>query len=45
MRKNKLRQLLNECKPTLGTHIHTTWPSVVEVVGHTGIYDYVEFLA
>jgi 4-hydroxy-2-oxoheptanedioate aldolase len=23
---------------------HTTWPSVVEAIGHTGLYDYVEFV-
>ncbi len=45
MRKNKLRQLLNDGKPSLATHIHTTWPAVIEVIGHTGIYDYVEFVA
>ena len=45
MRRNKLRELLNEGKPTLGTHIHSTWPSVVEAIGHTGLYDYVEFVA
>ncbi|MFH1569660.1 MAG: aldolase/citrate lyase family protein [Gemmatimonadota bacterium] len=45
IRPNKLRQLLNEGKPSLATHIHTTWPNIVEVVGHTGLYDYVEFVA
>ncbi|MCB0089987.1 MAG: hypothetical protein KDE54_18910 [Caldilineaceae bacterium] len=45
MQPNKLRQLLTENKPSLSTHIHTTWPSVVEAIGHTGIYDYVEFVA
>jgi len=45
MRTNKLRTLLNEGKPSLGTHIHSTWPSIVEAVGHTGVYDYVEFVA
>ena len=45
MRPNKLRELLKAGKPTLGTHIHTTWPSVVEAIGHTGLYDYVEFVA
>ena len=44
MRPNKLRQLLKADKPTLSTHIHTTWPSVVEAIGHTGLYDYVEFV-
>jgi 4-hydroxy-2-oxoheptanedioate aldolase len=45
MRRNKLRELLNAGQPTIGTHIHTTWPSIVEALGHTGIYDYVEFVA
>ena len=34
MRPNKLRELLKSNKPTLSTHIHTTWPSVVEAIGH-----------
>ena len=45
MRANKLRQLLAAGRPTLGTRLNATWPSVVEVVGHTGLFDYVEFLA
>lgn len=45
MRTNKLRQKLIDGSPTIGTHIHTTWPSIVEAVGHTGLYDYVEFVA
>jgi 4-hydroxy-2-oxoheptanedioate aldolase len=45
MRPNKLRNLLKENKPSISTHIHTTWPSIVEVIGHTGIYDYIEFVA
>src|SRR5438046_866338 len=44
MRPNKLRELLKSNKPTLSTHIHTTWPSVVAAIGHTGLYDYVEFV-
>ena len=44
MRPNKLRELLKSNKPTLSTHIHTTWPSVAEAIGHTGLYDYVEFV-
>lgn len=45
MRKNKLRELLASGKPTLGTRVHNIWPAVVEAVGHTGMFDYVEFLA
>jgi 2-keto-3-deoxy-L-rhamnonate aldolase RhmA len=25
--------------------VHTTWPNIVEVLAHTGMYDYVEFVA
>ena len=45
MRPNKLRALLKQNKPSLGTHVHSTWPSVIEALGHTGLYDYVEFVA
>ena len=44
MKPNKLREKLNVGVPSLGTHVHATWPSVVELVGHTGEYDYVEFV-
>lgn len=43
MRANRLRQLLSEGRPSVGTHLHSTWPSVVEVVGHTRRFDYIEF--
>jgi 4-hydroxy-2-oxoheptanedioate aldolase len=45
MRSNKLRELLNAGKPTIGTRVNSTWPSIVEAIGHTGMFDYVEFLA
>lgn len=45
MRTNLLRQKLEAGEPTLSTHIHSVWPSVVEAIGHTGLYDYVEFVA
>jgi 2-keto-3-deoxy-L-rhamnonate aldolase RhmA len=45
MRANKLRALLGSGRPSVATHIHTTWPSVVEAIGHAGFYDYVEFVA
>ncbi len=44
MRANKIRELLKADKPTLGTHIHSMWPAVVEAVGHSGMFDYVEFV-
>lgn len=45
MRPNKLRKLLNDGQPTVGTHVHGNWPSIVEIIGHTGMFDYVEFVA
>ena len=45
MRANKLRALLKAGQPTLGTHVHSTWPAVVEAIGHSGMFDYVEFVA
>jgi 2-keto-3-deoxy-L-rhamnonate aldolase RhmA len=44
MRRNRLRELLNADQPSLGTHIHSSWPSIIELVGHSGMFDYVEFV-
>lgn len=43
--KNRLRELLRKGAPTLGTRFVIPWPGVVEIIGETGLYDYVEFLA
>ena len=45
MKPNKLRKLLKEGRPTLGTRLHNIWPATVEAVGHSGMFDYVEFLS
>ena len=46
MRANRLRQKLDAGLPTLGTHILSTWPTLVELIGAAGgHYDYVEFTA
>jgi 4-hydroxy-2-oxoheptanedioate aldolase len=45
MRPNRLRQRLDAGQPTLGTHILSSWPTLVELVGQAGHYDYVEFVA
>lgn len=29
----------------MGIHIHSPWPSVIEMVGHSGNFDYVEYVA
>lgn len=44
MRENLFRKRIKEGKPTLGTHIHSTWPGTVEIIGHTRTVDYIEFL-
>ena len=41
---NHLRVLLQAGKPSLATRIWSTWPIVIEAVGSTGNYDYVEFV-
>jgi len=43
MRPNRFRQLLRDGHPTFGTHLFSQWPTIVEVVGHTGNFDYIEF--
>ena len=43
MRPNTFREALRAGRPTFGTHLHNTWPSFVEIVGLTGVFDYVEF--
>lgn len=46
MRVNRLRQRLDAGEPTLGTHILSAWPTLVELIGAAGgHYDYVEFTA
>ena len=45
MRENRLRTLLDEGKPTFGTRVQSSWPLVTELVGRSGQFDYVEFLA
>ena len=45
MRKNRLRELLDSGKPSLGTHLSISWPAITELVGHARVFDYVEFVA
>jgi 4-hydroxy-2-oxoheptanedioate aldolase len=45
MRENHLRKLLSAGKPSLGTRLQIAWPTVIELVGHSGAFDYVEVLA
>ena len=43
MRRNKMRELLREGKPSIGTHVLNLWPGMVEIIGETGLFDYVQF--
>jgi 4-hydroxy-2-oxoheptanedioate aldolase len=45
MRENRLRTLLKEGKGSLGTRVQSSWPTITELIGRSGKYDYVEFLA
>lgn len=45
MKTNRLRHLLANGLPSIGTRIESTWPIITELVGSTGRYDYVEFVA
>jgi 4-hydroxy-2-oxoheptanedioate aldolase len=45
MRRNRLRELLDAGLPSVGTHLLSTWPTITELVGQTGQFDYVEFVA
>jgi 4-hydroxy-2-oxoheptanedioate aldolase len=42
-RRNVLRELIDAGKPTIGTHVHSQWPGIAEVIGHAGTMDYIEF--
>lgn len=45
MNKNRLRELLRADKPSLGTRISAQWPMIAELVGSTGNFDYIEYVA
>jgi 2-keto-3-deoxy-L-rhamnonate aldolase RhmA len=45
MRPNRLREHLRTGRPTLGTHLAISWPSITELVGQSRMFDYVEFVA
>jgi 2-keto-3-deoxy-L-rhamnonate aldolase RhmA len=45
MRHNRLRALLTASEPSIGTHLLSSWPTLVELIGDAGNYDYVEFTA
>ncbi len=44
MHKNKFREFLNTGKPTVGTHMDEVSPSIAEVIGYSGAFDYIELV-
>lgn len=44
-KENKLRNLMEKGEPTLGTRVLIPWPGVIEFLGDSDEYDYVEFLS
>jgi len=44
MRKNRLRELLDADQPSLGTHLCSSWPTITELAGYSGMFDYIEFV-
>jgi 2-keto-3-deoxy-L-rhamnonate aldolase RhmA len=45
MRPNRLRDLMRAGRPSLGTRLQNQWPTMIELVGHSRMFDYVEILA
>ncbi|UCC16536.1 MAG: hypothetical protein JSU58_09235 [Dehalococcoidales bacterium] len=44
MKRNILRELLDSDKPTISTRMITTSPQVVEIIGHSKAFDFIELL-
>ena len=36
--------MLNQGKPTIGTHVIIPWPGIVEVIGQSKAFDYIEYV-
>ena len=45
MKENKIRELFKAGLPSTSTRLWSAWPFYTEVVGSTGNFDYVEFVA
>ena len=43
MQKNTLRELVDAEEFSIGTRVLSRWPTVIEMIGQLGIFDYVEF--
>ena len=44
MRKNKLRELIDNKQPSIGARVLTPWPGMIEVIANTNAIDYIEFI-
>ena len=44
MRKNKLREIIKSGETSIGARMLAVWPGFVEVIGNTGVIDYIEFV-
>ena len=44
MRKNKLREIIDSGKISIGARALTPWPGIFEVMANTGVIDYIEFV-
>ena len=42
MRRNQLRELLDSGQSSVATHIHSSWPTIIELAGYSEVFDYVE---
>ena len=45
MRQNRLRELIDSGQPSLGTRILSSSPTTIELIGQSGMFDYIEFVA
>ena len=45
MKENKLRELIQQGAPSTCTRMWSSWPFYTELVGSTGHFDYIEFVA
>ncbi|MFX0121962.1 MAG: HpcH/HpaI aldolase/citrate lyase family protein [Candidatus Hodarchaeota archaeon] len=45
LRRNRLREMIRKDQPTIGTRMISSWPGVMEVIGHSGTINYVEFVS
>jgi 2-keto-3-deoxy-L-rhamnonate aldolase RhmA len=45
MKENRLRERMENDEVSIGTRMQNQWPGLLEIVGRTDRFDYVEFLA